>query len=139
YVAGLYNRLQTEIAGRTIENEDLVNVPNWLPLRFRVADGPWFDISDADVLDHRLELDLRRGVLTRQLRWNDPNGRRTSMTQHRFVSMKDSHLAGLETTFTAENWSGTLEVWSGLDGRIVNSGVKRYRDLNQQHLVMLHV
>ena len=36
---GLYNRAQTEIAGRTVENEDLVNVPNWLPLRFRVAGG----------------------------------------------------------------------------------------------------
>ena len=28
YVAGLYNRLPTEMGGRTIENEDLVNVPN---------------------------------------------------------------------------------------------------------------
>ena len=37
YVAGLYNRLQTPIAGRTVENEDLVNVPNWLPLSFRLA------------------------------------------------------------------------------------------------------
>jgi alpha,alpha-trehalase len=33
YVAGLYDRARTEIAGRTVENEDLVNVPNWLPLR----------------------------------------------------------------------------------------------------------
>jgi alpha,alpha-trehalase len=28
YVAGLYNRLRTPIAGRTLENEDLVNAPN---------------------------------------------------------------------------------------------------------------
>ena len=44
YVAGLYNRAETEIAGRTVENEDLVNVPNWLPLRFRIAGGQWFDV-----------------------------------------------------------------------------------------------
>jgi hypothetical protein len=31
YLAGGYNRLETEIAGRVIENEDLVNWPNWLP------------------------------------------------------------------------------------------------------------
>jgi trehalose/maltose hydrolase-like predicted phosphorylase/beta-phosphoglucomutase-like phosphatase (HAD superfamily) len=138
YVAGLYNRLQTPIGDRVVENEDLVNVPNWLPLSFRLAGGPWFDIADADVLDHRLELDLRRGMLTRHLRWKDPRGRRTGLVQRRFVSMKDPHLAGLETTFTAENWSGTLEVRSGLDGRIVNSGVKRYRDLNGRHLAVLH-
>ena len=138
YLAGLFNRLQTRIAGRAVENEDLVNVPNWLPLSFRLAGGPWFDVGDADVLDHRLELDLRTGTLTRQLRWMDPDERRTSMLQRRFVSMRDPHLVGLETTFTAENWSGTLEVWSGLDGRIVNSGVKRYRDLDGRHLAVLH-
>ena len=138
YVAGLYNRARTEIAGRTVENEDLVNVPNWLPLSFRVADGPWFDVQQAGVLDHRLELDLRQGTLTRYLRWQDPDGRRTSVVQRRLVSLKDQHLAGLETTFTAENWSGTILVRSGLDGRVVNAGVKRYRDLNGRHLAVLH-
>ena len=138
YVAGLYNRLRTPIAGRTVENEDLVNVPNWLPLRFRLAGGPWFDMREAEILHHRLELDMRRGVLTRTLRWQDRGGRRTRMVQRRVVSMKDPHLASLETVFTAENWSGTLEVWSGLDGRIINGGVKRYRDLDGRHLAALH-
>jgi alpha,alpha-trehalase len=137
YVAGLYNRLVTDIAGRKVVNEDLVNVPNWLPLRFRIAGGAWFDLQQADVLDHRFELDMRHGTLMRRLKWQDAEGRRTSVVQRRFVSMKDEHLAGLETTFTAENWSGTLEVRSGLDGRVVNAGVKRYRDLNSRHLAVL--
>ena len=137
YVAGLYNRATTKIAGRTVENEDLVNVPNWLPLRFRVAGGDWFDAQQADVAEHRFELDMRHGTLIRHLVWQDAEGRRTSMVQRRLVSMKDEHLAGLETTFVAENWSGTLEVQSGLDGRVINAGVKRYRDLNPRHLQVL--
>jgi trehalose/maltose hydrolase-like predicted phosphorylase/beta-phosphoglucomutase-like phosphatase (HAD superfamily) len=137
YVAGLYNRLATEIAGRSVVNEDLVNLPNWLPLAFRVAGGTWFDAQRADVLDHRFELDMRHGTLLRRLTWQDAEGRRTSMVQRRLVSMKDEHLAGLETTFVAENWSGTLEVRSGLDGRVINAGVKRYRDLNAHHLAVL--
>ncbi|MGZ4568123.1 MAG: HAD-IA family hydrolase [Blastococcus sp.] len=137
YVAGLYDRAETNVAGRMVENEDLVNVPNWLPLRFRIAGGEWFDARRSDVLEHRFELDMRRGVLTRHLTWQDGEKRRTSMTQRRFVSMKDEHLAALETTFTAENWTGRLEVSSGLDGRVVNAGVKRYRDLNGRHLEVL--
>ncbi|WP_433555189.1 HAD-IA family hydrolase [Pseudonocardia xinjiangensis] len=137
YVAGLYDRAETEVAGRMVENEDLVNVPNWLPLRFRIEGGEWFDARRADVAEHRFELDIHRGVLTRDMTWQDAEGRRTSMNQRRFVSMKDEHFAGLETTFTAENWSGRLEVSSGLDGRVVNSGVKRYRDLNGRHLQVL--
>ena len=35
YLAGGFNRLVSAVAGRTIENEDLVNLPNWLPLTFR--------------------------------------------------------------------------------------------------------
>src|SRR5918999_1882939 len=137
YVAGLYNRLVTEVVGRKVVNEDLVNVPNWLPLAFRVAGGPWFDARQADALEHRLELDMRQGMLVRRLSWQDPEGRRTTVVQRRLVSMKDQHLAGLETTFEAENWSGTLEVRSGLDGRVVNAGVKRYRDLDGRHLSVL--
>ena len=37
YLAGGYNRLRTDIAGRVVENEDLVNFPNWLALEFRIA------------------------------------------------------------------------------------------------------
>ena len=137
YVAGLYNRLVTGIAGREVPNEDLVNLPNWLVLRFRVGGGAWFDVQRTDVLEHRLELDMRHGTLTRHLAFEDAEGRRTRVTQRRFVSMHDEHLAGLETTFTAENWSGILEVRSGLDGTVVNAGVARYRALNGRHLTVL--
>ena len=138
YVAGLYNRLTTVINGRTLENEDLVNLPNWLPLRFRLTGGDWFDMQLADGLEHRLELDLQRGTLTRHLRWQERDGRRTAVVQRRFVSMKDAHLAGLQTTFTAENWSGQLEIQSGVDGRITNAGVRRYLGLSHEHLRLPH-
>ena len=45
YIAGCYNELRTEIAGRTVENESLVNAPNWLPLTFAAEDGPWLDLG----------------------------------------------------------------------------------------------
>jgi trehalose/maltose hydrolase-like predicted phosphorylase len=44
YLAGGYNRLKSKIVGRVIENEDLVNLPNWLCLSFRAEDGDWFDL-----------------------------------------------------------------------------------------------
>lgn len=138
YVAGLYNRLGTEMGGRVIENEDLVNVPNWLPLQFRHEDEEsWFATDPNRMDDYRQELDVRRGVLTRSFVWLGSGGRRTLVTQRRFVSMRNPHLAGLETTFLAENWSGILEVRSALDGTVVNAGVPRYRQLNGEHLVPL--
>jgi len=137
YVAGLYNRLTSTVAGRTVENEDLVNVPNWLRLDFRLEGGSWFDAREAELLEHHQELDLRTGLLLRRLRWRDGDGHVTRVDQRRFVHMDKPHLAGLETTFVAENWSGTLLVRSGLDGGVTNSGVQRYRSLANQHLEVL--
>jgi alpha,alpha-trehalase len=137
YVAGVYNRLSSEISDRLVHNESLVNAPNWLPVTFRAEGGPWFGASGTEVLAHRLELDMRRGVLTRQSRLRDSDGRAVRITQRRFVSMRDAHLAGLETTLVAEGWSGRLEVRSALDGTVRNRGVARYASLPDQHLVPL--
>jgi Glycosyl hydrolase family 65, N-terminal domain len=69
YVAGCYDRLVTDVAGRTVENEDIVNMPNWLPLTFRIDGGDWFDLRRLDLLvghravEGRAQLDRPRPVL----------------------------------------------------------------------------
>ncbi|GAA4488417.1 trehalose-phosphatase [Rhodococcus olei] len=134
YVAGLYNRLSDERAGTVISNESLVNAPNWLPTTFRVDDGPWFDVDTAELLDHRQDLNLRRAVLSRRIRCRDAAGRTTTLVQRRFVAMHIPHACALETTLVAEDWSGTVEVRSALDGSVRNGLVDRYRDLAGDHL-----
>ena len=137
YAAGCYNRLSDEVAGRPVENESVVNLPNWLDLRFAVGDGDWVDLSHVQVLQHRLELDLHTGVLTRQLRFADSVGRQTSVRQRRWVHMAQPHLAGLQTVFTAENWTGRLRVASGIDGSVQNTGVPRYQNMASRHLAVV--
>ncbi len=134
YLAGGYNRLCTEIAGRTVENEDLVNLPDWVDLRFRVGDDGWFDVRTTKLLMYRQRLDLERGMLLRTLRFEDGEGRRTALEESRLVSMHDMHRAACELRLTAENWSGRLTLCSGIDGRIVNTGAKLYRHFANKHL-----
>ncbi|MET8681547.1 glycosyl hydrolase family 65 protein [Streptomyces sp. NPDC004647] len=138
YAAGCYNRLVSMVADRQVENEDMVNLPNWLPLRFRVrtggGSGAWFSPDAAELLEHRQTLDLQSGILTRRLRYEDADGRRLRVDQSRLVHMEDPHLAALRTEFTAEGWSGEVEVESALDGEVTNAGVHRYQDLNGSHL-----
>lgn len=134
YLAGGYNRLETVIAGRAVENEDLVNMPNWLCLQVRVPLGEWLDVSDSEVLHHGQELDIHGGVLHRTVVFRDGEGRQTRLTQRRIVSMSDMHLAALEVSIQPLNWSGTLEVRSAIDGTVSNSGVPRYAELSSRHL-----
>ncbi|MFI7445994.1 pyridoxamine 5'-phosphate oxidase family protein [Nonomuraea sp. NPDC049714] len=134
YAAGCYDRLTSPIAGRTVTNEDLVNLPDWLPLTFATPGCDFFRPERPGLLDYRQELDLRHGVLRRTLRRRDEAGRVTRVSQRRLVSMADPLLAALETTFTAENWSGPLRVRAALHGDVANRGVARYRDLRGDHL-----
>jgi beta-phosphoglucomutase family hydrolase len=133
YLAGGYNRLLTEIEGRTVEQEDLVNLPNWLPIQFRCGAADWFDEQRVTLLDYRQELDLKRGMLLRTVRF-DQDGRRSTIRERRMVSMHDMHIAALEISLTPENWSGPLTIRSGLDGRVVNAGAQLYRPFNNRHL-----
>jgi trehalose/maltose hydrolase-like predicted phosphorylase len=135
YVAGCWNRLRDEIAGQSVDNESMVNMPNWLALTISVDGGDWLDLEQVEIVTERQELDLRRGVLTRWLRFRDSQGRVTGLVQRRFVHMHRAHLAGLETTITAENWSGQLRIRSGIDGTVRNTGVERYRSLASDHLL----
>ncbi len=134
YVAGVYNRLGSEIAERWVVNESLVNVPNWLPLRFRIGDGDWITGESAEVVEHSTELDMHRGVLVRHTTFRDDQDRVLRVTQRRFVSMRDSHVAALQTTLVAENFTEVVTVHSALDGTVTNSGVERYASLPSEHL-----
>lgn len=76
YVAGCYNRLTSSVQGRQVENEDVVNLPNWLPLRYRIRPagsrtGPWLTPDHAYLVDHRQWLDLRGGILNRRSVYED--------------------------------------------------------------------
>ncbi|MFE2600971.1 glycoside hydrolase family 65 protein [Streptomyces sp. NPDC059396] len=143
YVAGCYNRLVSTVAGRRIENEDLVNLPDWLPLRYRMRPegaepGPWLSPDGAGLAAHRQILDLRQGTLVRASVYEDGAGRRLTVEQCRLVHMGEPHLAAQRTAFTAGGWAGSVEVESGLDGDVRNAGVERYGDLANRHLTRWH-
>ncbi|MFF1650432.1 glycoside hydrolase family 65 protein [Streptomyces sp. NPDC058240] len=139
YAAGCYDRLFSEVSGERVGNEDMVNLPDWTRLRYRCLpdDGPagdWLTTDDPSLRRHKVSLDLRGGVLTRRLFFQDGHGRRLGVTHTRLVHMGDPYLAAQRTTFHGYGWSGAVEVESVLDGDVTNAGVERYRGLDGRHL-----
>ncbi|MDF9797467.1 trehalose/maltose hydrolase-like predicted phosphorylase [Catalinimonas alkaloidigena] len=134
YIAGVFNKLKSRVADKEIENESIVNWPNWLYLSFHHEDGSAFQIDQVDILDFRQVLDLKRGQLINELTFRDEKGRETKLKSIRIVSMDDCHLAALKWELTPLNWSGEITIVSGIDGNVKNKGVPRYDDLNGDHL-----
>lgn len=133
YLAGVYNRLTTETHGFDLEREDLVNVPNWLSLSFAIDANDWFDLAKIEVITYEQHLNLQEGILYRQIHFRDQKNRETTLSERRFVHMRHYHLAGLETTIFAHNWSGTLTFRSALDGQIINATTV-YDSAKRKHL-----
>jgi trehalose/maltose hydrolase-like predicted phosphorylase len=135
YMHGVYDRATTMIGGQPVVNEDLVNLPNWLMLKLRIEGEEAIDLAAVELLDYRHELDMRSGVVSREVRFRDRAQRETALRSRRFVSMADPHLGAVEWTLTTENWSGQVQVVSAIDGRVTNRGVPRYLEFEARHLL----
>ena len=138
YIHGLFNRLTSKVGDREIENEDLVNISNWLPITFRIGEGAWFVLdpepSFAIEKIHR-KLDLKSGELSRTLVLKDDEGRITEIVSTRFASMDNPNLTGLKYSIKAINYEASVEISTEITGDHLNAGVERYRQLNQKHLL----
>lgn len=137
YLAGGYNRLESEVGDRTVQNEDLVNFANWLPVTFRINEGDWFRVDQVEILSYYQVLNLKQGVLHRKIRFRDQQGQESILSEERLVHMQAPHLAALQLSLTPVNWQGWLEIESALDGRVVNNNVASFRGLSNRHLVPL--
>ncbi|MBA3737476.1 MAG: glycoside hydrolase family 65 protein [Actinobacteria bacterium] len=134
YAHGCFNRETTILGGRPVLNEDLVNLPNWLLLKLRIEGEEAIRLDNVEVLSYHHSYDIRTALVERKVRFRDRAGRETTLHSRRFVSMANSHLGGIEWTVTPIDWSGRVELISGLDGRVTNQMVARYRELEGRHL-----
>lgn len=134
YIAGLYNRLVSKVGDRDVENEDFVNCPNWLKVQFNLNFDSPVDINQTKILKIERNLDLKTGLFSRTMVISDDNGRQTKIVSSRFASMDNPHLAAMTYEITPLNYSAHFTFQTGINGAIINDGVVRYRQLNQQHL-----
>jgi trehalose/maltose hydrolase-like predicted phosphorylase/beta-phosphoglucomutase-like phosphatase (HAD superfamily) len=134
YAHGVYNRESTIMGAHLVPNEDLVNLPRPLWMKLSLEGEEPIRLANVELLAYRHAYDVRYALLTRELRFRDRAGREMSLRSRRFVSMGRMHLAALEWTLVAENWSGRIELTPALDGRVLNRGVARYQQLWGRHL-----
>lgn len=97
-------------------------------------DGKWFDINNTKINYYIKEIDYKTGVLYRKLIVETEGGKQVQIESYRTASMENPNLAGIKYSFTPLNFSGEVQFQTGLNGRIINAGVDRYKSLNQQHL-----
>jgi beta-phosphoglucomutase family hydrolase len=140
YVGGAYNTIELEVENAPFVREELVNMPNWVWMNLKVNDSDWFSIDKSEIIHFSQRLNLREGILYRDVHFRDPDGHETKLSERRFVHMHFSHLAGIELSISPINWEGKLTIRSSIDATILNGGdetdskykaVKHLRTLNK--------
>jgi trehalose/maltose hydrolase-like predicted phosphorylase len=135
YVAGLFNKLGTEIKGKTIYNNDFVNIPNAFAVRFKFKDDDnYWSLNNLKILDYKHQLNMKSGEVKRKVIVEHHDGRRLKYIESRFAAMHDMHILGHKVSVTPLNFNAEIEFLSEIDGDIINYGVKRYRKLSSKHI-----
>lgn len=113
-----------------VMHTELVNCPDWLPLAIVVA-GDRFRLDQGQVLGCQRQLDLRWGLLSRDVLWRSPTGHTVYLHFERMISMADEHVLVLRCQITPVDFEGAIEVEASLNGYPDNQGVKHWEWLNQ--------
>jgi len=74
--------------------QTLVNVTNGKVVRLLVDDEP-FDVRYGNLVSHRRVLDLRSGLLSREVEWTSPAGRTVRVRTRRLVSLQQRAVAAI--------------------------------------------
>jgi kojibiose phosphorylase len=109
---------------------ELVNLPNWLPFDLLI-EGERFRMDRGEILAYRRDLNLRTGVLTRQVRWRSPAGRTVDIYIERFTSLAEHRLAAIRYRVTPLDFEGEIELRAGLDGYAFNPELYHWEPIDQ--------
>jgi trehalose/maltose hydrolase-like predicted phosphorylase len=89
-------------------------LPDWTSVRAWVESCP-LAMDQGQILEHRRVLDLRHGVLWREWRHRDINGRITRVVAFRLASLADRHLLVQSVFFTPENYGGVVRLETSIE------------------------
>ncbi|MDJ0787990.1 MAG: glycosyl hydrolase family 65 protein [Myxococcota bacterium] len=84
--------------------QTIVNVADAKRIRLWVDDEP-FSLSHASLVSYERALDMREGVLRRELLWELASGKLVSIRSRRLVSFEHRHVAAVEYEVTVQNAS----------------------------------
>jgi alpha,alpha-trehalose phosphorylase len=103
YLAGFYDYHPLPHAepayGYPSIGQAIVNVPDAKLIRLLVDDEP-LDVTTGSLERHSRQLDMRKGILERSLRWTSPSGKRIEVHSSRLVSLAQKAIMAIKYSVT---------------------------------------
>ncbi|TDS11141.1 family 65 glycosyl hydrolase domain-containing protein [Sphingobacterium paludis] len=123
YVAGVYYPDKTRVGwwknGYPEYFAKVINATNWIGLHITV-NGTILDLANVTVTRFERRLDMKAGVLHREVALTMPDGTQLAINAQRLYSVAESQSAALSYRIRVERGTANIILESGLDGDISN-------------------
>ena len=113
FLADILRIYGEEAFGFAQTGQTMVEVPDGKIIKLFVDDEP-FSLPSADLPRFERVLDMRAGVLDRDVLWETPAGKQVSIRSRRIVSLVHRHLAGIAYEVTVLNAEAPVVISSEL-------------------------
>ncbi|MEM1395679.1 MAG: glycosyl hydrolase family 65 protein, partial [Cyanobacteria bacterium P01_H01_bin.150] len=94
--------------------QTIVNVTDSKIIKLYVDDEP-FSLSTANLLSFERVLDMKAGILNRELVWETPSGKKVAIKSRRLISLEQKHLAAIEYEVTVLNAKAPVVISSEME------------------------
>ncbi|WP_379130278.1 beta-phosphoglucomutase [Paenibacillus sp. sgz500958] len=103
--------------GYPSRNQAMLNVTDAKIIELSI-EGHSFHLNTGKIHCYTRQLDMKSGILLRQVEWESPAGHRVLLNIRRMVALRHKHLAAVDYEVTALNFDGTVTFTSVMDGVI---------------------
>ncbi|MBF6625456.1 glycoside hydrolase family 65 protein [Aerococcaceae bacterium zg-BR9] len=125
FVAGVFNQFDNN------EVTELTNVADLVHMEIKI-NGELLNLSIGKVTNYQRTLNIKTGELHRVFNW-ELNNIKLAFSFKRIVSLKRLHILAQEVNITNLGDDCTIEIVSGIDGQITNSGSQHFSE-GEKHL-----
>ncbi|MCF8001447.1 MAG: glycoside hydrolase family 65 protein [Halanaerobiales bacterium] len=120
YLAGIFDKYPGEVT-------EMPNLPDWIQTDIYI-NGEKFNIYEGKVHQYSRYLNLKEGTLIRDFIWENNKGEMIRFNFERIISMANLHTAIAKVNIQPINFSGKIEIVSGINGRVSNSGTQHLKE-----------
>ena len=119
-VAGTFDQFSPEEVTELPNAADVTNIELTL-------NGSRFDLTQGTIRSYHRTLNLRTGLLCREVEWTSPKGETFCLRFERIVSLKRLHTISLRVTVTPKV-DAVIAFQSGIDGRMTCDGSQHFTE-----------
>ena len=105
--------------GFAANKQTILNVANSKVIRLYI-EGEEFSLFSGKIIKYQRRLDLKTGMMHRDITWESPQRKRVQINIQRLVPLEHKHLAVINYQVTPLNFSGEIKLVSAIDGDVGN-------------------